>query len=142
RRACRLPPVRRRPRRRRHSVGSRSGIVRNRTRRGTMPSPLEISDWRELDVVSSDGGPVGKLIDVYVNDETGDAEFLLVASGFLHNRLHLAPTDGATRSADTVTLGVTKEAVEHAPHIAADGDLTSEEEAQASHDHGTQPPAH
>ena len=95
-----------------------------------MPSPLEVRDWHELDVVSSDGGSVGKLIDVYVNNETGDAEFLLVASGFLHNRLHLAPADGATRSDDTVTLGVTKEAVDHAPHIAADGDLTSEEERQ------------
>ena len=94
-----------------------------------MPSPLEVRDWHELDVVSSDGGPVGKLIDAYVNNETGDAEFLLVASGFLHNRLHLAPADGATRSEDeTVALGVTKAAVDAAPHIAADGDLSPEEE--------------
>src|SRR6185503_3609061 len=112
------------------SVASAAGIVRSRTRRCTMPSPLEVRDWHELDVVSSDGAPVGKLIDVYVNNDTGDAEFLLVASGFLHNRLHLAPADGATRSDDTVTLGVTKEAVDHAPHIAADDDLTSEEERQ------------
>jgi sporulation protein YlmC with PRC-barrel domain len=101
-----------------------------------MPSPLEVRDWHELDVVSSDGESVGKLIDVYVNDETGEAEFLLVASGFLHNRLHLAPADGATRSGDTVTLAVTKEAVDHAPHIAADGDLTTDEERRLYEHYG------
>jgi hypothetical protein len=95
-----------------------------------MPSPLEVRDWHELDVVSSDGRPVGKLIDVYVNNGSGEPEFLLVASGFLHNRLHRAPADGATRTDGTVTLAVTKEAVEGAPHIAADGDLTPEEEGR------------
>jgi len=93
-----------------------------------MPSPLEVRDWHELDVVSSDGQSVGKLIDVYVNNESGEPEFLLVASGFLHNRLHLAPAMGATRSDGEVALGVTKEAVDGAPHIAADGDLTTDEE--------------
>ena len=93
-----------------------------------MPSPLEVRDWHELDVVSADGRSVGKLIDVYVNNETGEPEFVLVASGFLHNRLHIAPADGATRSDDVVALGVTKEAVDNAPHIAADGDLTPDEE--------------
>ena len=95
-----------------------------------MPSPLEVRDWHELDVVSSDGQSVGKLIDVYVNNDSGEPEFLLVASGFLHNRLHLAPAQGATRTDDAVTLAVTKQAVDGAPHIAADGDLTPEEEAR------------
>jgi len=58
-----------------------------------MPSPLEVRDWHELDVFSSGGQSVGKLIDVYVNNESGEPEFLLVASGFLHNRLHLAPAE-------------------------------------------------
>jgi uncharacterized protein YrrD len=95
-----------------------------------MPSPLEVRDWHELDVVSSDGQSVGKLIDVYVNNDSGEAEFLLVASGFLHNRLHLAPAQGATRTDDVVMLAVTKEALDGAPHIAADGDLTPEEEGR------------
>ena len=101
-----------------------------------MPSPLEVRDWHELDVVSADGRSVGKLIDVYVNNETGEPEFVLVASGFLHNRLHIAPADGATRSDDVVALGVTKEAVDNAPHIAADGDLTTDEERRLYEHYG------
>src|SRR5512133_1649174 len=94
-----------------------------------MPSPLEVRDWHELNVVSSDGQPVGKLIDVYVSNESGEPEFLRVASGFLHNRLHLAPAEGATRSEDEkVTLGVTKAAGDAAPDIAADDDLSQDEE--------------
>jgi hypothetical protein len=39
------------------------------------------------------------------------------------------PPDGAARSDDeVVTLGVTKEAVDGAPHIAADGELSPDEE--------------
>ena len=78
-----------------------------------MPSPLEVRDWHELDVFSSDGQSVGKLIDVYVNNESGEPEFLLVASGFLHNRLHLAPAEGATRSEGSTlreTLGIERPA--------------------------------
>ena len=60
-----------------------------------MPSPLEVRDWHELDVVSSDGQSVGKLIDVYVNNESGEPEFLLVASGFM---LGVAPGDSAPDS--------------------------------------------
>jgi hypothetical protein len=101
-----------------------------------MPSPLEVRDWHELDVVSADGRSIGKLIDVYVNNETGEPEFVLVASGFLHNRLHLAPAEGATRSDDVVALGVTKEAVDKAPHIAADGDLTTDEERRLYEHYG------
>jgi hypothetical protein len=101
-----------------------------------MPSPLEVRDWHELDVISSDGRPVGKLIDVYVNNESGEPEFLLVASGFLHNRLHLAPAAGAIRTDGSVTLAVTKEAVDGAPHIAADGDLTTDEERQLYEHYG------
>jgi PRC-barrel domain protein len=101
-----------------------------------MPSPLEVRDWHELDVISSDGRPVGKLIDVYVNNDSGEPEFLLVASGFLHNRLHLAPAAGATRTDGGVTLAVTKEAVDAAPHIAADGDLTTDEERRLYEHYG------
>ena len=32
-----------------------------------MPSPLEVRDWHELDVVAQDDEHVGKLVDVYVD---------------------------------------------------------------------------
>ena len=93
-----------------------------------MPSPLEVADWHELDVVSQDGEHVGKLVDVYVTREAGEPEFLLVSSGFLGHHLHLVPADGATRSEDSVQVTVTKSAIETAPTVHADNDLSPEEE--------------
>ena len=101
-----------------------------------MPSPLEVHDWHELDVTAADGEHIGKLVDAYVNDTSGEPEFLLVSSGVLGHRLHLAPAEGATRTGDEVRLAVSREAVEAAPHIHADNDLTPDEEKRLFEHYG------
>jgi PRC-barrel domain len=93
-----------------------------------MPSPLEVHDWHELDVVSEDGEHVGKLVDMYVARDTGEPEFLLVSSGFLGHRLHLVPAAGATRSDDRVQVAATKATIEAAPTVPADDDISPDEE--------------
>jgi sporulation protein YlmC with PRC-barrel domain len=93
-----------------------------------MPSPLEVHDWHELDVVSDDGEHVGKLVDVYVTKDTGEPEFLLVSSGFLGHHLHLVPAEGATRSEDRVQVAAAKTTIESAPTVHADNDLSADEE--------------
>lgn len=92
-----------------------------------MPSAIEVRDWHERDVVSSDGEVVGKLVDVYVGHD-GEPEFLLVSSGFLHHRLHLVPAEGSTLSEDAVKVNATRAEIEGAPHIAADDELSPDEE--------------
>jgi sporulation protein YlmC with PRC-barrel domain len=101
-----------------------------------MPSPLEVADWHELDVVSQDGEHVGKLVDVYVTREAGEPEFLLVSSGFLGHHLHLVPAEGATRSDDAVQVAATKSAIETAPTVHADNDLSPEEERRLFEHYG------
>ncbi|HYX87599.1 MAG TPA: PRC-barrel domain-containing protein [Gaiellales bacterium] len=93
-----------------------------------MPSPLEVQDWHELDVVSEDGQHVGKLVDVYVDNESGEPAFLLVSSGVLGHRLHLVPADNATRSGDEVRVPVSRDRIEGAPSIHADDDVSPDEE--------------
>src|SRR5438034_11015804 len=93
-----------------------------------MPSPVQVRDWHELDVVSKDGEPAGKLVDVYANSQNGESGFLLISSGVLGHQLHLAPADGATRSADQVRVPVSKSAIDAAPKVHADDDLSPDEE--------------
>ena len=93
-----------------------------------MPSPLEVHDWHELDVVSRDGEPVGKLADVYVAQATGQPEFLLVSSGLLGHRLHLVPADGAVRDGDVVRVTADRSTIEAAPTVPADDDISPGEE--------------
>jgi sporulation protein YlmC with PRC-barrel domain len=101
-----------------------------------MPSPLEVQDWHELDVIAEDGEHVGKLVDVYVATDTGDPEFLLVSSGFLGHRLHLVPAEGAARSDERVQVAATKAAIESAPSVAADDDLSADEERRVFEHYG------
>jgi sporulation protein YlmC with PRC-barrel domain len=101
-----------------------------------MPSPLEVHDWHELDVVSEDGEAVGKLADVYVHRDSGEPEFLLVSSGFLGHRLHLVPAAGATRDGDTVRVAADRAAIETAPSVHADNDLSPDEERRLFEHYG------
>jgi uncharacterized protein YrrD len=101
-----------------------------------MPSPLEVRDWHELEVVSEDGEHVGKLVDVYVAEDSGEPEFLLVSSGFLGHRLHLVPAEGAARADDRVSVAATKAAIESAPSVPADDDLSLDEERRVFEHYG------
>ena len=93
-----------------------------------MPSPIEVHDWHELEVVSDDGEHVGKLVDVYVTKDTGEPEFLLVSSDFLGHHLALVPAEGASRSEERVQVAVTKSAIAGAPTVHADNELSPDEE--------------
>jgi hypothetical protein len=101
-----------------------------------MPSPIEVADWHELDVEDRDGAHVGRLVDVYVGKDSGEPEFLLVASGVLGHRLHLAPAEGATRSGDRVQVDATGPEIESAPSIHADNDLEPDEERRLFEHYG------
>jgi sporulation protein YlmC with PRC-barrel domain len=101
-----------------------------------MPSPLEVRDWHELDVVAQDGEHVGKLVDVYVARDTGEPEFLLVSSGFLGHRLHLVPAEGATRADERVQVAATKADIESAPSVHADDDLSADDERRLFEHYG------
>ncbi len=93
-----------------------------------MPSPLEVHDWHELDVISQDAEHVGKLVDVYVTKDTGEPEFLLVSSGLLGHHLQLVPAEGATRTDERVQVTADKATIESAPKVRADDDLSADEE--------------
>jgi sporulation protein YlmC with PRC-barrel domain len=107
-----------------------------------MPSPLEVHDWHELDVVSEDGEHVGKLVDVYVAKDSGDPEFLLVSSGFLGHHLALVPAEGATRSEERVQVAATKSAISSAPTVHADNELSVDEERRLFEHYGRDYAAH
>lgn len=101
-----------------------------------MPSPLEVRDWHELEVVTQDDEHVGKLVDVYVAKDGGEPEFLLVSSGFLGHRLHLVPAEGATRSDERVRVAASKAEIESAPSVPADDDLSPDEERRVFEHYG------
>jgi sporulation protein YlmC with PRC-barrel domain len=101
-----------------------------------MPSALEVREWHTRSVTASDGQKVGKLEDVYVSKETGEPEFLLIESGFLGRTLHLVPSEGATLEGEDVRVAFEKPAIDAAPTVPADDDLSPDEERRLFEHYG------
>jgi sporulation protein YlmC with PRC-barrel domain len=78
--------------------------------------------------LDSNGEKVGKIEQVYLDNETGQPNWVAIATGVLGRRHNFAPMHNAQVSGDDVVLGVTKQKVGDAPEIAHDGKLSQYEE--------------
>ncbi len=76
----------------------------------------------------SDGGKIGKVGQVYLDDETNQPEWVTVNTGLFGTSESFAPISNATFSGDRLTLGYDKDKVKDAPQVAADGHLSAEDE--------------
>ena len=88
-----------------------------------MTNPQQVSDLAASTAFDVEGDKIGKVGQVYLNDETGDAEWITVHTGLFGTRESFAPLHGAQGGEDEVQLAVTKQQVKDAPHISADGSL-------------------
>ena len=85
-------------------------------------------------VVGSDGDKIGKLSDVYYDDEAGRPAFIAVTTGLFGNRVSFVPMDRAAVQGDEITVPFTKDIVKNAPNVDPDGHLSeTEEEALYRH---------
>ena len=83
---------------------------------------MDVNQVLGREVVSSDGESVGQVEDVYVDPETGEPQFLMVASGLLKRRRHAVPASGLTAMEEAVQIPFERDAVKHAPTVEADGE--------------------
>ncbi len=78
----------------------------------------------------SDGDKIGKVGQVYLDDETNQPAWVTVNTGLFGTSESFAPIENASFSGDRLTLGYDKDKVKGAPQVAADGHLSHEEEQQ------------
>jgi uncharacterized protein (TIGR02271 family) len=88
----------------------------------------ELSNWVGRTAVDRDGDKVGKIADVYLDDDTGQPEWLAVTTGMFGTGVSFVPLRGASASGDDVVIGWDKATVKDAPRCEADGQLSPEEE--------------
>jgi uncharacterized protein (TIGR02271 family) len=101
------------------------------TRTGTeRTGGREAYEWRGRNVVDQEGTKVGRLEEVYLDQQTGRPEWLLVHTGLLGMRSSFAPLAGARVDGEDVRIGYSKQEVKDAPSVEADGELSQEEEAR------------
>ena len=78
----------------------------------------------------SDGDKIGKVGQVYLDDETNQPAWVTVNTGLFGTSESFAPIENATFSGDRLTLGFDSDKVKGAPNVADDGHLSHEEEQQ------------
>jgi hypothetical protein len=93
-------------------------------------------DWRGRTVVDRDGEKIGKLGELYLDEETSRPEWAGIAIGTLGRRQALVPLSEAQLVEEDVRLPFDKEHVENAPRVDPDETLSQEEEASLYRHYG------
>jgi len=74
------------------------------------------------------GNKIGKVGQVYLDDTTGEPEWLTVSTGLFGTRESFVPLRNADYSGDDIVVPVTKDVVKGAPNVENDGHLEPAEE--------------
>ena len=90
----------------------------------------QIGQYLGRDLVGADGERIGRVEDVYLDQETGEPEWLAVTTGLFGMRRSFVPLDGATWQGEQLTTSYSKQQVKDAPHAEADGALSEDEESR------------
>ena len=88
-----------------------------------------MSDFVDRTVVDVDGDKVGTVLDVYLDQDTDQPEWLAVSTGLFGTKVSFVPITGAGFDKDgNVTIAYRKSLVKDAPRAEADGELSESEE--------------
>jgi len=79
-------------------------------------------------VLDSHGEKVGKIDELYYDEQGGQPEWALVNTGLFGTKKTFVPIKGASPTGEDVRIAVTKDKVKDAPHIDADQELSEQEE--------------
>jgi hypothetical protein len=95
----------------------------------TLPSVETTRNWSGLTAVDSDDQPLGRIADIYLDHDTGQPEWALVATP-QRGRRAFVPLAGAARNGDRVTVAVAKAAVGDAPAVRPGRELSDNDAAR------------
>jgi uncharacterized protein (TIGR02271 family) len=98
----------------------------------------EATQLRGLTAVDRDGDKIGKIEDVYLDQDTGRPEWLAVSGGLFSSGVSFVPLAQAERDRDQVRVPYEKDHVKDAPRAEADGALSEEEEARLYRHYGVE----
>jgi sporulation protein YlmC with PRC-barrel domain len=86
----------------------------------------DLEDIRGLDLYSQDDKKIAKVEDVFLDDQTGEPEWLRLGVGLFGMKDVLVPLQAVSRDGDRLVVSYTSEMVKDAPSV--DGDYISPEQ--------------
>ena len=96
----------------------------------TMIGTETISQVIGKDVYDSSGEKIGSASEVYLDDESGQPEWVTVKTGLFGTKESFVPLAEADLSGSDLRLPYDTDKIKHAPKIDTDGHLSPEEEAE------------
>jgi hypothetical protein len=82
-----------------------------------------VQDLTGRTAIDSDGEKIGKIEQIYLDDESRQPTWVAISTGLLGSGRSFAPLYKAHPSGEDIVLGVTKQKVKDAPSIEDDGQL-------------------
>ncbi len=93
-----------------------------------MISTDQIDTISSGNVLDSDGGKVGSVGQVYLDNKTGNPEWVTVKTGMFGGKASFVPLSKATISGEDLHVPYDKAKIKDAPNVDADGELSPQEE--------------
>jgi uncharacterized protein (TIGR02271 family) len=104
-----------------------------------MPPSIEtVQAWQGRTMVDPAGDKLGTIDAIYLDDETGQPEWATVTSGLFTAKTAFVPLAQAQATGDSVQVPYDKAQVKDAPTLAADGNLSQDEEVELYRHYGLQ----
>jgi uncharacterized protein (TIGR02271 family) len=88
-----------------------------------------IGGWRGHNLMDESGSKIGRIEEIYADEDTGEPEWLAVKTGWFGSHVSFVPIQGATERDGDICTRWSKDQVKDAPHIDEDGHLSQQEEA-------------
>jgi len=89
-----------------------------------------IASYRGANLVDSSGDKVGTIQEIYLDDYTGQPEWVLVNTGLFGTKSTFVPLQGATPQDQNIRAQFTKDQIKNAPNLDADQHLSETEEQE------------
>jgi uncharacterized protein (TIGR02271 family) len=87
-------------------------------------------DWRGRTVIDRNGDKIGKIEDLYVDQQTDRPEWALVNTGLFGTKSSFVPIAGSSPRGEDVLVQVEAQQVKDAPKMDKDQELTEQQEAE------------
>ncbi|MGI8571663.1 MAG: DUF2382 domain-containing protein [Solirubrobacteraceae bacterium] len=101
-----------------------------------MPETTEAYDFRGRTVVDSRGEKIGKVDELFYDEQGGQPEWALVNTGLFGTKKTFVPIRGASPTGEDLQVPISKEQVKEAPRIDADQELSEQEERRLFEHYG------
>src|SRR5215207_8292321 len=96
----------------------------------TLPGPEATHRWQGRTLVDHDGEPLGSIEIIYLDKVTNQPEWALLEAGATGPSRTFVPLVSANEENDTVRVPFAKTLVEGAPGMAADQELSEDQEGE------------